>query len=55
MIQNKTQVETVNLRLYFKVIFRQNEIQYFTNRYTIDMTDTGYQENYVVKRVGGMN
>ena len=30
MIQNKTQVETVNFRLYFKVIFRQNEIQYFT-------------------------
>ena len=29
-IQNKTQVETVNFRLYFKVIFRQNEIQYFT-------------------------
>ena len=30
MIQNKTQVGTVNVRLYFKVIFRQNEIQYFT-------------------------
>jgi hypothetical protein len=30
MIQNKTQFETVNFRLYFKVIFRQNEIQYFT-------------------------
>jgi hypothetical protein len=30
MIQNKTHVETVNVRLYFKVIFRQNEIQYFT-------------------------
>jgi hypothetical protein len=30
MIQNKTQVETVNFRHYFKVIFRQNEIQYFT-------------------------
>ena len=30
MIQNKTQVETVNFRLYFKVIFRQKEIQYFT-------------------------
>jgi hypothetical protein len=25
MIQNKTQVETVNFRLYFKIIFRQNE------------------------------
>jgi hypothetical protein len=25
MIQNKTQVETVNFRLYFKVIFKQNE------------------------------
>jgi hypothetical protein len=24
------QFETVNFRLYFKVIFRQNEIQYFT-------------------------
>jgi hypothetical protein len=30
MIQNKTQVEAVNFRLYFKVIFRHNEIQYFT-------------------------
>ena len=30
MIQNKSHVETVNFRLYFKVIFRQNEIQYFT-------------------------
>ena len=30
MLQNKTQVETVNFRLYFKVIIRQNEIQYFT-------------------------
>jgi hypothetical protein len=29
MIQNKTQVETVNFRHYF---FRQNEIQYFTTR-----------------------
>ena len=28
MLQNKTQVETVNFRLYFKVIIRQNEIQY---------------------------
>jgi hypothetical protein len=27
MIQNKTQVETVNFRLYFKVIFRQNEVE----------------------------
>ena len=27
MIQNKTQIETVNFRLYFKVIFRQNEIR----------------------------
>ena len=29
---NKTRqaVETVNFRLYFKVIIRQNEIQYFT-------------------------
>ena len=26
----KTQVETVSFRLYFIVIFRQNEIQYFT-------------------------
>ena len=35
MIQNKTQVETVNFRLYFKVIFRQNEIQYLaTHIYT---------------------
>jgi hypothetical protein len=25
MIQNKTQVQTVSFRLYFKVIFRQNE------------------------------
>ena len=30
MPQNKTQVETVNFRLYYKVIIRQNEIQYFT-------------------------
>ena len=30
MPQNKTQVETVNFRLYFKVIIRRNEIQYFT-------------------------
>ena len=30
MLQNNTQVETVNFRLYFKVIIRQNEIQYFT-------------------------
>ena len=30
MPQNKTQVETVNFRLYFKVIIRQNEIQNFT-------------------------
>ena len=30
MLQNKTQVETVNFRLYFKVIIRQNEIQHFT-------------------------
>ena len=28
MLQNQTQVETVNFRLYFKVIIRQNEIQY---------------------------
>ena len=27
MVQNKTQVETVNFRLYFKVTIRQNEIQ----------------------------
>ena len=27
MLQNKMQVETVNFRLYFKVIIRQNEIQ----------------------------
>jgi hypothetical protein len=27
MIQNKTQVETVNFQLYFKVIFRQNEVE----------------------------
>ena len=26
----QTQVETVNFRFYFKVIFRQNEIQHFT-------------------------
>ena len=25
MLQNKTQVETVNFRLYFKVIIRQND------------------------------
>ena len=31
MLQNKMQVETVNFRLYFKVIIRQNEIQYFTS------------------------
>ena len=30
MLQKKTQVETVNFRVYFKVIIRQNEIQYFT-------------------------
>ena len=30
MLQNNTQVETVNFRLYFKVIIRQNEVQYFT-------------------------
>ena len=30
MLQNKTQVETVNFRRYFEVIIRQNEIQYFT-------------------------
>ena len=30
MLQNKTQVETVNFRLYFKVIISKNEIQYFT-------------------------
>ena len=29
MLQNKTHVETVNFRLYFKVIMGQNEIQYF--------------------------
>ena len=29
MLQNKMQVETVNFQLYFKVIIRQNEIQYF--------------------------
>jgi hypothetical protein len=33
MIQNKTQFDTVNFRLYFKVIFRQNEIQYFTQNW----------------------
>jgi hypothetical protein len=31
IIQNKTQFETVNFRLYFKVVFRQNEIPYFTH------------------------
>ena len=36
MLQNNTQVETVNFRLYFKVI-RQNEIQYFAFYYV-----TGY-------------
>jgi hypothetical protein len=30
MIQSKTQVETVKFRIYFKVMFRQNEIEYFT-------------------------
>ena len=30
MLQNKMQVQTVNFLLYFKVIIRQNEIQYFT-------------------------
>ena len=33
MLQNKTQIETVNFRLYFKVIIRQNEIQYLQRRY----------------------
>ena len=36
MIQNKTQVEAVNFRLHFKVIFRQNEIQYFTTQYNAE-------------------
>ena len=30
LIPNKMQVEAVNFLLYFKVIIRQNEIQYFT-------------------------
>ena len=36
---NKTRqaVETVNFRLYFKVIIRQNETQYFTYSIHIDL------------------
>ena len=30
MNETKQAVETVNFRLYFKVIIRQNETQYFT-------------------------
>jgi hypothetical protein len=48
MIQNKTQVETVNFRLYFKVIFRQNEIQYFTTRIY-----TTRRERESISHVGG--
>ena len=37
MIQHKTQVWTVNFRLYFKVIIRQNdfEIEWFAPSYTL--------------------
>ena len=35
MLQNKTQVETVNFRLNFEVIIRQNEIQYDNTLYFI--------------------
>ena len=31
MLQNKTQVETVNFRLYFKVIIRQNDISFLND------------------------
>ena len=37
MLQNK--VETVNFRLYFKAIIRQNEIQYFT---TIQLSEKAF-------------
>ena len=33
MNETRQAVETVNFRLYFKVIIRQNEIQYFTYQY----------------------
>ena len=33
MLQNKTQVETVNFRLYFKVIIRQNhQLPFFNHK-----------------------
>ena len=38
MLRNKTHVETVNFRLYFKVIIRQNETQFF---YNLDIYNVG--------------
>ena len=36
VLQNKTQVQTVNFRLYFKGIIRQNEIQYNLDIYNVE-------------------
>ena len=48
IIQNKTQFETVNFRLYFKVIFRQNEIQYFTQHIILYTTQREREHLWII-------